>query len=496
MDFDTLQQTIAKGGALSFAPECNDIKYARSLDAQDPIRHLRDEFIFPTKESLKSVSPKTTNGTKGTNGQTNGTSKVEIKEGDKGVVYFCGNSLGLQPKSLRASVDAQLQTWASIGVHGHFRTLPGSSRPPWQDMAASCSEKMASIVGANPSEVVVMNTLSVNLHLLMASFYRPTEKRHKIILEWKPFPSDYYAIESHISWHGLDPSKSMVEISPDSDGPGGHYISTASILATIDKHADDAALIMLPGLQYYSGQVFDMPTITAYAHERGLVVGWDLAHIAGNVPVELHEWQVDFAAWCTYKYLNAGPGAIGGAFVHEKHGGVTFSEDGKPQFRHRLQGWYGTDKRVRFNMAKTFQPTEGAQGFQLSNPSAIDLASLSGALDAFGKTTIQELRKKSLVLTGYAEWLLDGILKNEKRAEGGEPAFTIITPRNPQERGAQLCLLLRDGLLEKVGDVFDEAAVVCDQRKPGVIRVAPVPLYNSFEDVWICVQHLRKAILG
>ncbi|CAJ2510990.1 Uu.00g066150.m01.CDS01 [Anthostomella pinea] len=498
MGFDTILQTIQKGGSVPFPAEANELEYARSLDAESPVQQLRDEFIFPTKRSLRSVTKKNTpNGTNGTNGLTNGLSAGD----DEQVVYFCGNSLGLQPKCMRASIDAQLQAWASIGVYGHFNAAPESPLPPWQDMAAAVSTKMAPIVGAKPSEVVVMNTLTVNLQLLMASFYRPTEKRHKVILEWRPFPSDYYAIESHIRWQGLDPAKSMVEIAPDADGPGGHYISTASVLAAIDAHADEAALLLLPGLQYYSGQLFDIPTITAHARARGLVVGWDLAHAAGNVPVALHDLEVDFAVWCTYKYLNAGPGSMGGAFVHEKHGGVSFDATTKlPQFHRRLQGWYGTDKSVRFNMAKTFQPTVGAQGFQLSNPSAIDLAALNGALEVYTKTSVEELRRKSVVLTGYAQWLLDGILRDEEEKKGGEgkgePAFTVITPRNPAERGAQLSVLLRAGLLEKVSGQFEEAGIVCDQRKPDVIRIAPVPIYNSFEDVWRCVDVLRRTVLG
>ncbi|KAI0140525.1 kynureninase [Xylariaceae sp. FL1272] len=487
MGFNTIFQTIQKGGTVAFPDQGNTVGYARSLDAQDPLAHLRNEFIFPTKRSLRSVTPK--DKVNGTNGSSHGD--------DEDVVYFCGNSLGLQPKCLRTSIEAHLQTWASIGVYGHFTTLPESPLASWQDMAESCAAKMAPIVGANPSEVIAMNTLSVNLHLLMASFYRPSEKRHKIILEWKPFPSDYYAIESHISWHGLDPRRSMVEIHPDQP----HYISTENMLAKIEEHAEETALLLLPGLQYYSGQLFDMPRITAHAQAKGIIVGWDLAHAAGNVPLSLHDWSVDFAAWCTYKYMNAGPGAMAGVFVHEKHGGVTktMNADGveELQFRHRLQGWYGTDKSVRFQMAKTFQPAAGAAGWQLSNPSGIDLASLNAALEIYGKTTVEDTRKKSLVLTAYAEWLLDEILREEvkSRTDKQIPAFEIITPRNPNERGAQLSVLLREGLLGKVGEAFEECGVVVDQRKPDVIRVAPVPLYNSFEDVWKCVDALRRVVL-
>jgi len=300
----------------------------------------------------------------------------------------------------------------------------------------------------------------------------------------------------------------MVEIDPDDD----FYISTAKTLATIDAHADDAALLLLPGIQYYSGQLFDMAAITAHAQARGLVVGWDLAHAVGNAELRLHDWNVDFAAWCTYKYLNAGPGAVAGAFVHARHGTVELRSsssssaevgsdgDGRRHvFRPRLAGWYGGDKSVRFNMAKEFQPTPGAAGFQISNPSAIDLASLSGALSVFGKTEMRVLRDKSLALTAYAEWLLDGILKDERRTQGAgnePPAFRFITPRNPAERGAQLSLLLRPGMLDTVGAALKESGVVCDQRKPDVVRVSPVPMYNSFEEVWRCISVLRRAILG
>ncbi|KAK0647105.1 pyridoxal phosphate-dependent transferase [Cercophora newfieldiana] len=354
-------------------------------------------------------------------------------------------------------------------------------------MAEDCARKSVDIVGASStSEVVIMNTLTANLHLLMASFYRPTEQRHKIILEWRPFPSDWYAIQTQIQWHGLDPATSMIEIQPDAT----LYLSTSAILAAIDAHADSTALLLLPGIQYYTGQLFDIPVITRYARERGIVVGWDLAHAAGNVELALHDWDVDFAVWCTYKYLNAGPGAIAGAFVHERHGGI--SADGS--FRHRLAGWYGADKKVRFNMDKEFVPTPGAGGFQLSNPSGVDLAGLSAALEVFARAGgIKKLRAKGLVLTAYLEWLLEGVLE-EKRGSGKEPDFRIITPKDPRERGSQLSLLLRPGLLEKVSKALAENGVVCDARKPDVIRVAPVPMYCRFEDAWRFVQIFGAAL--
>ncbi|TDZ14077.1 Kynureninase 1 [Colletotrichum orbiculare MAFF 240422] len=488
MEIAAFAEQLRSGRPAKFPANAKTPEFAQQLDAQDNLRHLRDEFIIPTKGSLKKkeLSGKFPNK-ESINGHSNGVNgSHSADDDDTPSVYFCGNSLGVQPKAVKEYVNAQLETWASIGVNGHFNGLGKSPLVCWQDMAEDVAKKSAPIVGALPEEVVMMNTLTANLHFLMASFYRPTEKKHKIILEWRPFPSDHYAIESQIQWHGLDPSKSMVQIQPDEN----FYISTDLILKTIDEHAEETALILLPGIQYYSGQLFDIPRITEYAQSKGLVVGWDLAHAAGNVELRLHDWNVDFAAWCTYKYQNAGPGAMAGAFVHERHGKVDLSE-GKPQFRHRLTGWYGGDKSVRFNMDNNFLPTVGAGGFQVSNPSALDLAALSGALSVFEKTSMAELRTKALVLTAYAEHLLDGILADD--AAGSEPTFRIITPRNPQERGTQLSVLLRDGLLDKVAEAFVDAGVVCDKRKPGVIRVAPVPLYCTFQDVWKFMDILRKA---
>lgn len=500
MDFNSSVKKLRAGNSPSFPPDADFIAFARSMDSQDPVRHLRDEFIMPTKTSLKKMAldGKTPDAVKqnATNGSTNGTSPAS--DDTTPAIYFCGNSLGLQPKAVRENIDAQLETWSSLGVYGHFRTMESSPLGSWQDMAEDCAAKSAAMVGASKDEVVIMNSLTTNIHMMMASFYKPTKERYKVILEWKPFPSDTYAISSQIKWHGFEPSTAMVEISPDQDpaSPKSLYISTASILRTIDENASSTALILLPGLQYYSGQLFDIPTITAHARKHGITVGWDLAHAAGNVPLQLHDWDVDFAVWCTYKYINAGPGAIAGAFVHERHGSVARrQEEGADtasaeefEYRPRLSGWYGGDKSVRFNMAKTFQPTPGASGYQCSNPSALDLSALSGALSVFDKTTIEQLRDKSLLLTAYAEHLLNKIV--DKRPG----SFEIVTPRNPLERGAQLSVLLGDGLLDTVGQALKNAGVVCDQRKPDVIRVAPVPMYNSFEDVWRYMNVLAMAL--
>lgn len=524
LDIANLADQVRSGQKPVFEDQDMTLEQAQALDAADSLRPLRKEFLFPTKTSLQSKSLKreshalhctARHGTalyQYTDAHAHPTaipqsriesdSETDTDTADQ-VIYFCGNSLGLQSKATRRYVTAQLDTWASLGVSGHFANLQDSPLVNWQDMAADCARKSAPLIGALPSEIVYMNTLTTNIHLLLASFYRPTATRHKIILEWKPFPSDYYAISSHLKWHfpDRDPTESMVELWPAS---ADAYIPTSQILQAIDKHAHDAALILLPGIQYYSGQFFDIPTITKYAHDRGLVVGWDLAHAAGNVDLRLHDWDVDFAMWCTYKYINSGPGSIAGAFVHERHGTVEWTDDAepKPVFRPRLSGWYGGNKSVRFQMAKQFQPTPGAGGFQIGNPSALDLAALSGALSMFEQAGFANLRNKSLVLTAYAEAMLQRILAEEKTQRSKQqkngidatPAFTIISPASVAERGAQLSVLLREGLLDRVQALFEDKAIVCDKRKPDVIRVAPVPMYNSFEDVWRFMQVLREAL--
>ncbi|KAK4098905.1 kynureninase 2 [Parathielavia hyrcaniae] len=526
-DFPLLVITFRAGEKPEFPADAKSIDYARQLDAQDKLKSFRDDFIIPTKASLKkrALNNSIPGENKLPNGEcVNGVSQHEgnpSTDDDTQSIYFVGNSLGAQPKCIRTHLDAQLETWASIGVNGHFTSLQNSPLMAWQDMAADCAQQSLDLVGAaSPSEVIYMNTLTVNLHLMMASFYRPTEKRHKIIAEWKPFPSDSYAIASQLQWHGLSPSTSLIEVHPDHpETPSSLSISTEHILSVIDEHADSTALLLLPGIQYYTGQLFDMARITAHARARGIpAVGWDLAHAAGNVELRLHDWGVDFAVWCTYKYLNAGPGAIAGVFVHERHhhhhhhhhantntnpesGGTAV--DDTLGYRHRLAGWYGADKTVRFNMAKEFLPAAGAHGWQVSNPSAADLACVRAALGVFGRTSMRELRDKAVVLTGYLEWLLNGLVEDgvgtsmgRTEGEEGEPAFRIITPANPLERGSQLSLLLREGLLEKVSGKLAEGGVVCDARKPDVIRVAPVPLYCGFEDVWGFVEVFKRALEG
>jgi kynureninase len=401
-------------------------------------------------------------------------------------IYFCGNSLGLQPRATAEYLQVYLDTWSSIGVHGHFRDLEDSPLTQWQLLAEHASKQSAHIVGASPSEIAIMGTLTVNIHLLMASFYIPTTSKNKIILDWKAFPSDHYAIESQIRGHGYDPNDAMIMIGPDD---GEYEISTEKVLSVIDKHASTSALVLLPGIQYYTGQLFDIKTITKYAQSKGLIIGWDMAHAAGNVPLALHDWNVDFAAWCTYKYINAGPGAIAGMYVHERHGKVEYSQgEDNPIYRHRLTGWYGGDQVGRFNMDNKFRPSPGASGYQVSNPSVVDLASLCAALSIFNQTSMTDIRKKSVSLTAYLEHLLLESTDDSNRA------FRIITPSDPSARGTQLSVLLKPGRLDTVSEMLEEAGIVADKRKPDVIRVAPVPLYNTYEDVWYFVQIFKAAL--
>lgn len=459
----------------AFGSDANTPEYAKSLDAACPLHRFREEYIVPSKANLKSTDISDL--------------ETPADESDPGI-YFCGNSLGLQPKRTVHYVTSYLNTWSHLNVHGHFRQIKNSPLKPWQELCDQASHLSAPIVGALPSEVSMQSTLTINLHLLMASFYRPTPKRNKILMEHHAFPSDHYAVESQIQLHGYSPDESMILLSPRE---GEHIIPTEQIIAAIDAHADEIALILLPGIQYYTGQLLDIPRITAHAHSKGLLIGWDLAHAAGNVPLKLHDWDVDFAAWCTYKYMNSGPGGMGGLFVNERHGAVTKDEKtGELSFRHRLTGWYAGDRTSRFNMDNKFVPIPGAKGFQVSNPSAIDLASLIASLSVFAETSMEDLREKSLKITAYAEHLL---LSDVPKIDG-VPAYEIITPRDPLQRGAQLSVLFKDGILEKVGEKMEERGVVADQRKPNVTRVAPAPMYNTYEEVWKIVGIIKEACRG
>ncbi|KAF2764186.1 kynureninase 1 [Teratosphaeria nubilosa] len=444
--------------------------YAQEQDRQDPLRHLRSQFVIPTKAQINSKTLDPPTATE--DGKTAPS------------IYLCGNSLGLQPNLTRKYFQQYLDTWATKGVYGHFKEIEDSNLAPWLHVDDDVIEDMAAIVGALSSEVAVMQTLTGNLHLMMASFYRPSKERYKIILEGKAFPSDHYAVESQIRHQSLDPADAMILIEPESfKSP---VLKTDHVLSVIDKHAKDTALLLLPGIQFYSGQLFDIPTITAHAHSKGIIVGWDLAHAAGNVPLKVHDWNVDFAVWCTYKYLNCGPGSIGGAFVHQKHGDVKEEQQGQVVYRPRLSGWWGSSKSSRFAMTNQFSPIPGAAGFQLSNPSVADTTAVRASLDVFKQTSMTALREKSLKLTKYLEDILDQLAERRK-------CFKIITPRDPSARGAQLSVLLDPGLLNSVMKSLEHAGVVVDERKPDVIRVAPAPLYNSWEDVYCFVKAFDEA---
>ncbi|RAR16228.1 kynureninase [Stemphylium lycopersici] len=468
-------------------------QFPRREDERDGLSKLRNEFVIPTKGDLRNRKYGFQQK------ERNATAKADDKDES---IYFCGNSLGLQPRRTKEYVNRYLDTWASKGVFGHFTDYEGGL-PPWLHIDDAIKGQTAKIVGALPTEVALMETLTANLHLLMASFYRPTKDRYKIIIEGKAFPSDHYATLSQIAHHNLDPSALITIDPPSASSP---YLSNEHILSTISYHAPSTALVLLPGIQFYSGQFFDIELITRHCHSLGITVGWDLAHATGNVPLKLHDWNVDFAAWCNYKYMNGGPGVIGGLFVHERHGKVeqvpatqTNGVNGAPQhdaqfsYRPRLSGWWGSDKSSRFRMENRFVPIAGASGFQLSNPSALDMTSVMASLDVFALTNMDALRQRSLKLTAYLEARL-------LRYPDGEPPYKIITPANPAERGAQLSVLLNPGLLEQVQHYIEERGVVVDERKPDVLRVAPAPLYNSFHDVhrFITVFHeaCRVALKG
>ena len=440
-----------------------DRKYAEKLDKKDPSGHLRSQFLIPTRADLHGRHlPDLSNET-----------------ANQSCIYLCGNSLGLQPRRTADRVHEHLSAWAKKGVTGHFAEH-GSNLPPFLHVDDVAAEKMAPIVGAARSEVAVMESLTANIHLMMASFYRPTKDKYKVILEGKAFPSDHYAVDSQVRHHGFDPHDAMVLIEPEDVEEA--TITTSHILSTIDVHAGSTALVLLPGIQYFTGQYLDIPAITAHAHSRGILIGWDLAHAAGNVELELHEWEVDFAVWCNYKYLNSGPGSIASLFVHEKHGqvdveAIKYNENG---YRPRLSGWWGGDRAIRFEMGDNFVPIPGAAGFQLGNPSALALTTVLASLEVFALTSMSALQEKSRALTGYLADLLlqlpsDGTISGHYR---------IITPLDPDRRGAQLSIRLGPGLLKGVMKLLEEKGVVVDERRPDVIRVAPAPLYNTFAEVW------------
>ncbi|KAI0556089.1 pyridoxal phosphate-dependent transferase [Xylaria curta] len=466
-------------------PRFEDLRIkAQALDAADALRHTRDKFRIPTKadigrNSLKRPVPLSQTATTSDNDEITS------------CTYLCGNSLGLQPWRTEVRIKQLLETWATQGVQGHFKPLADSPLPTWVNADSWAAQLMAPIVGANETEVAVMQTLTANLHLLMTAFYHPDPKgRHKIILEDKAFPSDHFAGWSQVRQHGLSPDTSIVTIK--SLNSEDSVLSTYDIESVITKHANSTALLLLPGIQYYTGQLLDIQNITALAHRHGIFVIWDLAHAVGNVPVSLHDWGVDAAAWCTYKYLNGGPGCIGGLFINSKYSTVTTTlEDAIPEkgYGHRLAGWWGNDKSTRFNMETRFHPRAGAAGFQLSNPSMLDTTALCASLEVIAEAGgIDVLYAKSRRLTAF---LLDECLA--AITPEVRHLFRCITPL---DRGAQLSLRLVSGdLLGDVLTVLEEQGVVIDERKPDVIRVAPAPLYNTFVDCVNFAKAFEEALL-
>ncbi len=415
----------------------NTIEFARAADAADSLKNFRQQFIIPVIDGKEQV-------------------------------YFLGNSLGLQPKATAAALQEVLTQWATYGVEGFFM-----GNKPWMDYHDSLTPALAKIVGALPHEISVMNQLTVNLHLMMVSFYRPMGKRNKIICEAKAFPSDQYMFETHIKHYGFSPEDILIEVAPRA---GEHTIRTEDILAAIEIHKDDLALVLWGGLNYYTGQVFDIAAITHAAHAAGALAGFDLAHATGNIELQLHQWNVDFACWCSYKYLNSGPGAVGGVYIHER-----FHNDSSLQ---RYAGWWGYDKATRFKMEKGFIPINTAEGWQLSTPSILLYAAHKAALDIFEQASMPALHSKRLQLSNYAWWLLQQLpIKN----------FTILTPDNTAERGCQISLLMhRNG--KAVYDALMQDGFITDWREPDVIRFAPVPLYNTYEEVFCFVNKLEQLL--
>ncbi|XP_039907465.1 kynureninase isoform X2 [Simochromis diagramma] len=429
---------------------------AAYFDKHDKLRHFREEFLVP---KITELPP----------------SDLSLVNGAKDCIYFSGNSLGLQPKNVKKYLEEELEMWAKIAIHGHTM-----GARPWAWAENNIEELMAKVVGAKTEEVALMNGLTVNLHLLLLSFYKPTKTRHKILLEDKAFPSDHYAVESQIRLRGLDPEDSMLLLSPKL---GEETLKTEDILEVIEKQGDSIAVVMFSGVQYYTGQLFDMARITEAGQRKGCYVGFDCAHAAGNVELELHDWGVDFACWCSYKYINSGAGGLAGAFIHEKH---------KHTIKPTLMGWWGHDLKSRFQMTNVMELQPGVSGFRLSNQPILLVCPLQASLEVFNMTTMQALRKKSLLLTGYLEYLIKHYYTKDP-AQPHKPHVHIITPSEPQQRGCQLSLHFSVPI-KRVFAELEKRGVACDMREPSVLRVAPVPMYNSFSDVHRFIRALGEAL--
>ena len=416
----------------------NDEAFAKEMDVNDPLAKFSERFHIPKNNKGEDL------------------------------LYFCGNSLGLQPKTVRSYIEQELKDWENLGVEGHFH-----AKNPWMPYHEFLTEQMAKVVGGKPLEVVVMNTLTVNLHLMLVSFYRPTLQRNKIVIEYSAFPSDQYAVKSQIKFHGFNPDEALIELYPRE---GENTIRTEDIEALIEREGDSIALIMLGGVNYYTGQAFEMKRVTEAGHKKNIVVGFDLAHAAGNLKLQLHDWNADFAVWCTYKYLNSGPGGIAGCFVHERHA----NNLDLPRFT----GWWGHRKETRFLMGPDFEPISGAEGWQISNAPVLPMASLRASLAIFDEAGMDAITAKSRTITAYLEYLLENL---------GNENISIITPKDPLQRGAQLSIRIKNSNKAFFNKLIDNG-VICDWREPDVIRVAPAPLYNSYLNVFQFAQILKRIL--
>jgi kynureninase len=408
--------------------------FARKADKEDPLRKFRHEFHFP-------------------------------RFGKQHAIYFAGNSLGLLSKQVYPAIEQELKDWKQLAVNGYFK-----AKNPWLSYQRQFNKPLSEVMGCMESEVTVMNALTVNLHLLMLSFYRPTTQRYKIMMEAGAFPSDQYAVETQVKFHGFLPEDAIIEVSAVA---GEKTLRTENILTAIDENRDTLAMVLFGGINYYTGQLFDMKTISDAAHKVGAIAGFDLAHVAGNVPVLLHDWNIDFAAWCSYKYLNAGPGAAGGIYIHEKYSGDTSFP--------RLGGWWGNEETTRFKMEKGFVPQPGAGGWQMSTSQVFNMAALTASLELITSAGMENLRNKSLQLTGYLEFLIRRLDIN----------CEVISPADPEQRGAQLSLFFKEDARKIHAEIIAKG-VIADYREPGVIRIAPAPLYNSFDDVYRFYRILKK----
>lgn len=435
-------------------PSLADPLHALSLDKADPLRHCREWFHIPTIGQIARDQ--------------------NLPNSADECVYLCGNSLGLMPKATKQAVLDDLDAWSRFGVEGHFH-----AKHPWFPAHEFVRDAAARLVGAHPYEVVCMNSLTTNLHLMMASFYRPTADRFKIIIEDSAFPSDSYAVQSQAAFHGFDPRSAIVRLKPRA---GETTLRTEDICATIAQHGSTVALVLIGGVNYLTGQFMDIPTITRAGHAVGAKVGWDLAHAAGNVPLALHDWNADFACWCSYKYLNSGAGGVAGCFIHERHARNT-ALLGQPNFLPRLAGWWGNDPATRFKMTPDFVPAPTADAWSLSNPPILALTPVRVSLELYDRVGMNALRAKSERMTAYLRELIDAI-------PGAEKSLTITTPRELNARGCQLSLAVHDRPKE-LHTSLGHHGVVCDFREPNVIRIAPVPLYNSFHDCWRFATILR-----